>query len=227
MAKILVVDDDPKICGAVRLALEANGHEVATASSKEEAEAVVVEYKPDLMLVDVMMPEGTEGFHLVWKIRQIEDEAVKGVPIVMVTGIHQTRATAPTSPASTCRSKPGSTSQSRLTTCSTPSTESSSSGDRARRAGTAAGSTPGSTQQPRRARRLRTRPAPIAAISIAAFARLFEAKRPALALVDELHSPRKDLPARASNRRRTWRKAGGAARRGGRPAVCFVCPGGW
>jgi CheY-like chemotaxis protein len=90
MAKILVVDDDPKICGAVRLALEANGHEVATASSKEEAEAVVVEYKPDLMLVDVMMPEGTEGFHLVWKIRQIEDEAVKGVPIVMVTGIHQT-----------------------------------------------------------------------------------------------------------------------------------------
>jgi CheY-like chemotaxis protein len=90
MAKILVVDDDPKVSGAVRLALEASGHEVATAGSKEEAEAVVVEYRPDLMLVDVMMPEGTEGFHLVWKIRQMQDEAVKGVPIVMVTGIHQT-----------------------------------------------------------------------------------------------------------------------------------------
>lgn len=90
MAKILVVDDDPKITGAVRLALEASGHEVVAAHSKEEAEAVVGDVKPDLMVVDVMMPEGTEGFHLVWKIRQMEDEAVRGVPIVMATGIHQT-----------------------------------------------------------------------------------------------------------------------------------------
>lgn len=90
MAKILVVDDEPRITGAVRLALEASGHEVVTAGSKEEAEAVVVDCKPDLMIVDVMMPEGTEGFHLVWKIRQMSDEAVRGVPIVMATGIHQT-----------------------------------------------------------------------------------------------------------------------------------------
>jgi hypothetical protein len=37
-----------------------------------------------------MMPEGTEGFHLVWKIRRMEDKDVKGVPIIMATGIHQT-----------------------------------------------------------------------------------------------------------------------------------------
>lgn len=90
MAKILVVDDEPRVAQAVQLALEAKGHEVVTANSKEEAETVVLDYKPDLMLVDVMMPGGTEGFHLVWKIRQMEDEAVRGVPIVMVTGIHQT-----------------------------------------------------------------------------------------------------------------------------------------
>ena len=46
--------------------------------------------KPDLMVVDVMMPEGTEGFHLVWKLRQAQDEKVKDVPIIMATGIHQT-----------------------------------------------------------------------------------------------------------------------------------------
>jgi len=90
MAKILVVDDDPGIQKAVRLALEANGHDVRTASSKEEGEAAAVDFKPDLMLVDVMMPEGTEGFHLVWKMRQMEDELLKNVPIIMVTGIHQT-----------------------------------------------------------------------------------------------------------------------------------------
>ena len=90
MAKILVVDDEPMVAKAIRLALETNGHEVATAGSKEEAEAVAIEHKPDLMIVDVMMPEGTEGFHLVWKLRQMEDESLKNVPIIMATGIHQT-----------------------------------------------------------------------------------------------------------------------------------------
>ena len=90
MAKILVVDDEPNVSRAVQLALQAKGHEVTTASSKEEAEEAAVAGKPDLMVVDVMMPGGTEGFHLVWKIRQAEDEKVKNVPIIMATGIHGT-----------------------------------------------------------------------------------------------------------------------------------------
>jgi CheY-like chemotaxis protein len=90
MAKILVVDDEPSVAKAVQLALETNGHEVVTAGSKEEGEAAAIEHKPDAMIVDVMMPEGTEGFHLVWKLRQMDDESVKNVPIIMATGIHQT-----------------------------------------------------------------------------------------------------------------------------------------
>ena len=90
MAKILVVDDEPNIARAVQLALEAKGHEVLTAGSKEEGEAAAIDHKPELMIVDVMMPEGTEGFHLVWKMRQMEDESLKNVPIIMATGIHQT-----------------------------------------------------------------------------------------------------------------------------------------
>jgi len=90
MAKILIVDDQPNIVRTLQVALESQGYEVLTAGSKEEAEAVAVADKPDLMVVDVMMPEGTEGFHLVWKIRQMEDEALSSVPIIMVTGIHET-----------------------------------------------------------------------------------------------------------------------------------------
>jgi CheY-like chemotaxis protein len=90
MAKILVVDDDPNITRSVRLALETQGHEVRTAGSKEEGEAAAIAVKPDLMIVDVMMPKGTEGFHLVWKLRQTADEALRNVPIIMATGIHQT-----------------------------------------------------------------------------------------------------------------------------------------
>jgi len=90
MAKILVVDDDPSIVRVVQLALQAKGHEVLTANSREEGEAAAVAGKPDLMIVDVMMPEGTEGFHLVWKIRQAKDEKLRDVPIIMSTGIHET-----------------------------------------------------------------------------------------------------------------------------------------
>ncbi len=90
MAKILVVEDDPMIARAIQVALKNKGHEVVTAGSKEEGEAAALENKPQLMIVDVMMPEGTEGFHLVWKIRQMEEESLKNVPIIMLTGIHQT-----------------------------------------------------------------------------------------------------------------------------------------
>lgn len=90
MAKVLVVDDDPRVREALQLALQTAGHEVVTAASKDEAKATAVECKPHLMLVDVMMPEGTEGFHLVWEMRQMTDESLKNVPIIMLTGIHQT-----------------------------------------------------------------------------------------------------------------------------------------
>jgi CheY-like chemotaxis protein len=90
VAKILVVDDDEGVARAIQLALQAKGHEVLTAPSREEAEEAAIAQKPDLMIVDVMMPKGTEGFHLVWKIRQAQDEKVRGVPIIMVTGIHET-----------------------------------------------------------------------------------------------------------------------------------------
>jgi len=90
MAKILVVEDDPNIARAMQLALQTKGHEVLTAASKEAGEAAAIDNKPELMIVDVMMPEGTEGFHLVWKIRQIADDALRNVPIIMATGIHET-----------------------------------------------------------------------------------------------------------------------------------------
>ena len=88
MAKILLVDDDANIRRSLQVALQAHGHEVCQASNPEEALEVAAEALPDLMLVDVMMPTGTEGFHLVWSVRNLEDERLKDVPIVMATGIH-------------------------------------------------------------------------------------------------------------------------------------------
>jgi CheY-like chemotaxis protein len=89
MATILVVDDDATVRRSVELALKAAGHVVHQACGPQEAVDVAGRVTPDLMLVDVMMPEGTEGFHLVWEMRQLKDEALRNVPIIMVTGIHE------------------------------------------------------------------------------------------------------------------------------------------
>ena len=65
MAKILIVDDDPDILDAGRLVLEREGYEVATAPNRAEGMAKVEEFKPDLLILDVMMEEPDDG--LAWR----------------------------------------------------------------------------------------------------------------------------------------------------------------
>jgi CheY-like chemotaxis protein len=90
MAKVLLVDDDANVLRVVEIALQASGHEVRTATGPDPALALLPEFRPDLMVVDVMMPSGTEGFHLVWALRQLDDEQLKNTPVIMATGIHET-----------------------------------------------------------------------------------------------------------------------------------------
>ncbi len=89
MARILCVDDEPNILTGLKAALGTRDHEVVTAESPEEALEAVVEHRPDLIILDVMMPEGTEGFHVVWKLRQMEDDELANIPVVMATAIHE------------------------------------------------------------------------------------------------------------------------------------------
>jgi CheY-like chemotaxis protein len=88
VAKILVVDDDPDIVEAMRLVLEGKSHEVATAASAEEAETQTTTFRPDLILLDIMMPEGTEGFQFVWKLRNQLPQEVRETPVVVLSAIH-------------------------------------------------------------------------------------------------------------------------------------------
>ena len=88
MACILCVDDDSSILAATTIALSRVGHDVLTASSEQEALAAVEEHRPDLIILDVMMPEKTEGFHVVWKLRASSDEAIANTPIIMASAIH-------------------------------------------------------------------------------------------------------------------------------------------
>jgi len=76
---ILVVDDEPRMARFVRMNLELEGYIISTAANGTEALAKVREELPDLVLLDVMMPE-MDGYEVLERIRQISS-----VPVIMLT----------------------------------------------------------------------------------------------------------------------------------------------
>ena len=78
--KVLVVDDDPDFLEIIRMRLQADGYEVSTAADGEEAIKKVKEEKPDVMLLDVLMPK-LDGLKVLQRIRKIN----KQLPVYILT----------------------------------------------------------------------------------------------------------------------------------------------
>ena len=83
-AKILVVDDDDRNLRLMTLLLTSFGYDVVTAGSGKEAFEKVHETPPDVILLDVVMPE-IDGFEVVRLLKK--EEETKTIPVVMVTGL--------------------------------------------------------------------------------------------------------------------------------------------
>jgi CheY-like chemotaxis protein/DNA-binding FrmR family transcriptional regulator len=88
--KILAVDDDPDVVRYLTHVLERHGYGVTSASNAEEAMRQAEAHKPDLIVLDIMMPKGTEGFHFVWNLRSRPEPELRNIPIVVLTAIHDT-----------------------------------------------------------------------------------------------------------------------------------------
>lgn len=83
MATVLVVDDEDDIRELVRLNLELDGHVVVTAASGEEALAQVVDEMPDVVVLDLMMPE-VDGWEVLSRMKA-EAAHVATIPVVLLT----------------------------------------------------------------------------------------------------------------------------------------------
>ena len=84
MAKILVAEDDKLISNSLCEALKANGYEVTPAYDGEEAIAKSKEVKPDIMLLDIMMPK-LDGISVLWELKANPETAK--VPVIVLTNI--------------------------------------------------------------------------------------------------------------------------------------------
>lgn len=82
--KILVVDDDNNICELLRLYLEKEGYAVTLAKTGMQAVRTFAEQQPDLMLLDIMLPE-LDGWQVCREIRKYSNK-----PIIMLTAKGET-----------------------------------------------------------------------------------------------------------------------------------------
>jgi excisionase family DNA binding protein len=80
---VLIVDDDERVREYVRVNLEMEGYSVREAGSADEGLAVLEDVSPDLVLLDVMMPE-VDGWEMLRRLQ--ERHGVGAVPVVMFSG---------------------------------------------------------------------------------------------------------------------------------------------
>src|SRR6188474_1652592 len=77
--KILVIDDEETVIELIRLLLELKGYEVFTANRAEEGLRKAYRTHPDLILLDIMMPD-MDGWEVCRRLRELSD-----VPIIFLT----------------------------------------------------------------------------------------------------------------------------------------------
>lgn len=82
MALVLIVEDSPSTLEAFRTALEKGGHQVITAEDGNKAIARARADKPDVIMMDIVMPE-MNGFQATRRITS--DDETAHIPVIMVT----------------------------------------------------------------------------------------------------------------------------------------------
>lgn len=87
-AKILIVDDDPDIVTAIGAVLEARDYEVVTAGDGEEGLAKLKDERPDLMILDLLMPR-MDGFAVCMQLKDPRWARYANIPILILSSVRE------------------------------------------------------------------------------------------------------------------------------------------
>lgn len=85
--KILVVDDEPDLVFMVKNILQLNGFEVSTAGNGTEGLKLALKERPDLILLDIIMPE-KDGFRMLFELKK--DELTRSIPVILLSAKGET-----------------------------------------------------------------------------------------------------------------------------------------
>lgn len=84
--KILVVEDEGSLLDLYEFALIKEGFEVITCTNGEDGIALAIEHKPDLILLDILMPK-VDGFSMLKEIKNLPD--TKKIPVIIFSNLSQ------------------------------------------------------------------------------------------------------------------------------------------
>ena len=82
MAKILLAEDEKQIADMISFKLSNGGHQIVRAQDGEQAIVMAARERPDLILLDAMMP-GVSGFEVLRRLKG--DSSLRSIPVMMVT----------------------------------------------------------------------------------------------------------------------------------------------
>lgn len=88
MSKIYIIDDDRDIVDALTIVLESENHEIGFQHDEENAVRNVIDFKADLIILDVIFPENDgAGFEIARKLKH--NERTKNIPIAMLSAVNE------------------------------------------------------------------------------------------------------------------------------------------
>ena len=87
---VLIVDDDPDLVETVCMMLENKGYEVGKAYDGVEGEEAIKQRRPDLLVLDVMMPR-KDGYKLCAQLKA--DSATRDIPVILLTAVGEAVST--------------------------------------------------------------------------------------------------------------------------------------
>lgn len=90
--KILIVEDDHNLQIVYKKKFSELGHDVSVASNGNQAMTLAKELTPDLILLDIMLPEGMNGFDVMMALDR--DIKLKDVPVIVLTNLDSEKDTA-------------------------------------------------------------------------------------------------------------------------------------
>lgn len=85
MKKILIIEDDPQFQSIYAERFKTEGYEITVASTAKEGLDFLTTTKPDLILLDVMLPGGMNGFDVLEHLKKTPD--LSSIPVIMLTNL--------------------------------------------------------------------------------------------------------------------------------------------
>ncbi|MFC1942491.1 response regulator transcription factor [Chloroflexota bacterium] len=86
--KILIVDDDPDMRDALTIILESRGYQIVTAQDGAEGLAKLKAEKPDLMMLDLLMPK-MDGFAVMKELQDVRWAKYREIPILILSSVRE------------------------------------------------------------------------------------------------------------------------------------------